>query len=47
MIRFCFRPDLFNFDDLLKNDNRTNLEHAFSKAEEEFNVAQLLDPAGK
>lgn len=43
---FC-RPELFRFESLLKNDNRTNLDHAFNVANEEFSVPKLLDPAGE
>ncbi|XP_064628408.1 dystrophin-like isoform X4 [Lineus longissimus] len=38
-----FRPDLFDYEDLLKNDNETNLEHAFSVAER-LGIDRLLDP---
>ena len=45
---FCFflRPELFKFESLLDNDNRTNLHHAFRLAHDEFAVPKLLDPAG-
>ena len=42
-----FRPELFRFESLLQNDNRTNLDHAFNMANEEFSVPKLLDPAGE
>ena len=44
---FFFRPELFRFESLLQNDNRTNLDHAFNVANEEFSVPKLLDPAGE
>ncbi|KAJ7388118.1 hypothetical protein OS493_039725 [Desmophyllum pertusum] len=37
--------ELFRFESLLENDNRTNLDHAFNVANEEFSVPKLLDPA--
>ena len=43
---YC-RPELFRYEDLLQNDNHTNLEHAFTVANKEFSVPTLLDPAGK
>ena len=42
-----FRPELFRFESLLQNDNRTNLDHAFNLANDEFAVPKLLDPAGE
>ena len=42
-----FRPELFEFESLLGNDNRTNLEHAFNVANKEFLVPKLLDPEGE
>jgi hypothetical protein len=38
---------LFDFEDLLKNENETNLEHAFSVAYERLGIDRLLDPEGK
>lgn len=42
----CFRPQLFVYDDLLKNDNETNLEHAFGIAQDNLNIDRLLEPEG-
>lgn len=42
-----FRPMLFRFESLLNNDNHTNLDHAFTVANEEFAVPKLLEPGGK
>ena len=47
IISLFFRPELFRFESLLQNDNRTNLDHAFNMANEEFSVPKLLDPAGE
>ncbi|XP_068690393.1 utrophin-like [Montipora foliosa] len=38
------KPELFQFESLLNNDNRTNLDHAFTVANEEFSVPKLLEP---
>ncbi|XP_078330229.1 dystrophin-like isoform X4 [Crassostrea virginica] len=38
-----FRPQLFVYDDLLKNDNETNLEHAFCIAQEHLSIDRLLE----
>ena len=43
---FHFRPEFFNYDDLLENDNDANLEHAFRVAHEKLGVEKLLDPEG-
>ena len=42
-----YRPELFEFESLLGNDNRTNLGHAFNVANDEFFVPRLLDPEGE
>lgn len=34
------------YDDLLKNDNETNLEHAFRIAQDHLNIDRLLEPEG-
>ncbi|XP_061169275.1 dystrophin-like isoform X1 [Saccostrea echinata] len=39
-----FRPQLFVYDDLLKNDNETNLEHAFRIAQDHLKIDRLLEP---
>ncbi|XP_067048762.1 dystrophin-like isoform X1 [Acropora muricata] len=38
------KPMLFRFESLLNNDNHTNLDHAFTVANEEFAVPKLLEP---
>lgn len=35
------------YDDLLNNDNGTNLEHAFRIAQDQLNIDRLLEPEGK
>lgn len=44
-LQYC-RPQLFVYDDLLKNDNETNLEHAFRIALDHLNIDRLLEPEG-
>ncbi|XP_013413171.1 dystrophin isoform X2 [Lingula anatina] len=39
-----FNPQLFNFDELLSNNNESNLEHAFQVAYEHLGIEKLLDP---
>lgn len=34
------------YDDLLNNDNGTNLEHAFRIAQDQLNIDRLLEPEG-
>ena len=43
----CCSHDLFNYDDLLKNDNVTNLNHAFDVAYEKFGIERLLEAEGE
>ncbi|CAF4193179.1 unnamed protein product [Rotaria sp. Silwood2] len=38
-----FRPDLFDYDDLLQNASARNLEHAFSVAKNVFKIDRYLD----
>ncbi|XP_030069865.1 spectrin beta chain, erythrocytic [Microcaecilia unicolor] len=38
------RPDLLDFEKLKKSNARHNLEHAFSVAERQLGITQLLDP---
>jgi len=47
MLPIFFRPELFDFGSFMGNDNRTNLDHAFSWANKEFLVPRLLDPEGE
>ena len=42
-----FSPEYFNYDELLNNDNDTNLEHAFRTAHEKLGIEKLLDPEGE
>lgn len=35
------------YDDLLNNDNGTNLEHAFRIAQDQLNIDRLLEPEGR
>ena len=40
------RPDLFNFDVIVKAQTRTRLENSFKMAEKNFGVPRYLDSAG-
>lgn len=40
------RPDLFEYNTLLRNSSRGNLEHAFNVANTHLGVPMLLDPEG-
>lgn len=40
------RPDLFDFNKILNQDNITNLEHAFDQADRNMGIAKLLDAEG-
>lgn len=44
---FIFRPDLIDFEKLKHSNARHNLEHAFSVAERQLGITQLLDPEGE
>jgi hypothetical protein len=41
-----FRPDLFNYDDILQNSAARNLEHAFTIAKNIFKIDRYLDVEG-
>ena len=41
-----FRPDLFNWDRVVKMSPIERLEHAFSKAQTYLGIEKLLDPEG-
>jgi hypothetical protein len=41
-----FRPDLFNYEDILQNEAAANLEHAFSVAKNSFKIDRYLDVEG-
>lgn len=44
---FISRPDLIDFEKLKHSNARHNLEHAFSVAERQLGITQLLDPEGE
>lgn len=41
-----FRPDLFDYDEILSNASARNLEHAFSVAKNVFKIDRYLDVEG-
>lgn len=41
------RPDLINFEKLKKSNAKHNLENAFTVADRQLGITQLLDPEGK
>lgn len=41
-----FRPDLFDYEDILQNTAARNLEHAFSIAKQVFKIERYLDVEG-
>ena len=43
---FLSRPDLFNFDVIVKTHTRARLESSFKMAEKNFGVPRYLDSAG-
>lgn len=46
LFAFHFRPDLIDYDKLVKEDPITNLNIAFDTAERELGVFRLLDAPG-
>lgn len=42
-----FRPELFNYDDLLSHEAAKNLEHAFNIGKNVFQIDRYLDVEGK
>lgn len=42
-----FRPNLFNYDDLLRQEASKNLEHAFNLGKNVFHIDRYLDVEGK
>lgn len=40
------RPDLVNLEEDLCDDNKKNLDKAFTLLEEHLNVPRLLEPSG-
>lgn len=43
---FFFSPELFCYEDLLKNPSDKNLTHAFNMADEKLGIEKILDPEG-
>lgn len=41
-----FRPDLFDYEDILQHSTARNLEHAFSIAKNVFKIDRYLDVEG-
>jgi hypothetical protein len=41
-----FRPDLFDYEEILQNASARNLEHAFSVAKTVFKIERYLDVEG-
>ena len=42
-----FRPELFNYDELLRHEAAKNLEHAFNLGKTVFHIDRYLDVEGK
>ena len=42
-----FRPELFDYEEILQNTSARNLEHAFSVAKNVFQIDRYLDVEGK
>ena len=41
------RPDLFDYDALSGQGNISNLDHAFTVAQDKLGIKRILDPQGK
>lgn len=41
-----FRPDLFDYEDILQHSSARNLEHAFDLAKNVFKIDRYLDVEG-
>ena len=44
---YCCSPEYFSYEELLSNDNKTNLAHAFDVAHRHMGIERLLDPEGQ
>jgi hypothetical protein len=42
-----FRPELFNYQEIVKKHPNARLEHAFQIARDQLGIERLLDPEGR